>query len=514
MANKLDPMDIKQIIRLHLDRYSNREIAETLGIGRNTVNRKIREIVDYGVDMVTLLTYDDKALTELFPSVRRISSDRLERLASFFLTMRKSIDATGFTFQFHYFQYTEQDEDPYSYTQFMEHYHRIYTVKEGSMKLNHEAGKELFMDYTGRRLPMMHAATGKLIQLDVFVAILPFSQYTYVEASKSQKNRDLVPSIVRAKRFFEGSTKAMVSDNLRSAVARSSKYEPIINRSLKELASHFGCVVNPTRTYSPQDKALVESAVQLVYQRIFHPMREMTFFSIEDVNRQIRVLLKDYNNMMFSRRDISRYTLFITAERPFLKPLPAGDFEIADYTRAKVQKIGYVYFSVDRSYYSVPYRYIGESTQIRYTNSSIEVYCNSERIAIHPRDTTSGKYNTIDDHLCSKHRAYKEWSPEFFENRARQFGEYTVAWVRGVFAECDYPEARYKRVMGVLQLGKQYGPVRLECACEVAVIAGIYSYHRISNILKNGTDKIFSEQQTIKLSLPSHGNIRGASYYS
>jgi hypothetical protein len=125
MANKLDPMDIKQIIRLHLDRYSNREIAETLGIGRNMVNRKIREIADYWVDMVTLLTYDNKALTELFPSVRRISSDRLERLASFFLTMRKSIDATGFTFQFHYFQYTEQDEDPYSYTQFMEHYNRF-----------------------------------------------------------------------------------------------------------------------------------------------------------------------------------------------------------------------------------------------------------------------------------------------------------------------------------------------------------------------------------------------------
>jgi transposase len=514
MANKLDPMDIKQIIRLHIDGYSNREIAETLGIGRNTVNRKIRELADYGVDMATLLTYDSKALTELFPSVRRISSDRLERLAAFFHTMIKSIDATGFTFQFHYFQYAEQEADPYSYTQFMEHYHRIYTEKEGSMKLNHEAGRELFVDYTGKRLSMTDASTGKQIQLEVFVAILPFSQYTYVEASRSQKTRDVLASITRAHRFFGGSTKAIVSDNLKSAVTRSSKYEPIINRSLKELASHYGCVVNPTRTYSPQDKALVESAVNLVYQRIFHPMREMTFFSIDEVNRQIRVLLKDYNSMMFSRRDISRHTLFVTAERPFLKPLPAGDFEIADYTRAKVQKIGYVYFSVDRSYYSVPYRYIGEATQIRYTHSSIEVYCNSERIAIHQRDTTSGKYITIDDHLCSKHRAYKDWSPEFFENRARQYGQYTEAWVRGVFAECDYPEVNYKRVMGVLQLGTQYGPTRLECACEIAVIAGIYSYHRVSNILKNGTDKIFSEHHALKPSLPLHGNIRGASYYS
>lgn len=514
MANKLDPMDIKQIIRLHLDRYSNREIAETLGIGRNTVNRKIREIVDYGVDMASLLTYDDKALTDLFPSVRRISSDRLERLAAFFHSMNKSIDSTGFTFQFHYFHYAEQDEDPYSYTQFMEHYHRIYTVKEGSMKLNHEAGRELFVDYTGKRLSMVDPSTGKQIPLEVFVAILPFSQYTYVEASASQKTGDVLASIARAHKFFGGSAKAIVSDNLKSAVTRSSKYEPIINRSLKELASHFGCVVNPTRTYSPQDKALVESAVNLVYQRIFHPMRAMTFFSIEDVNRQIRVLLKDYNCMMFSRRDISRRTLFLTAERPSLKPLPAGEFEIAAYTRAKVQKIGYVYFSVDRSYYSVPYRYIGEATQIRYTKSSIEVYCNSERIAVHLRDTTSGRYNTIDDHLCSKHLAYKDWSPEFFEHRARQFGEYTVAWVRGVFAECDYPEVNYKRIIGVLQLGSQYGPVRLECACEIAVIAGIKSYRRISNILKNGTDKIFSEQQTVKPPLPLHGNIRGASYYS
>jgi transposase len=163
----------------------------------------------------------------------------------------------------------------------MQHYHRIYTVKEDSIKVNHEAGRLLFVDYTEKRLSMLYPSTGKQIPLEVFVAIMLFSQYTYVEARTSQKTQDVLASIARAHKFFDGSAKAIVADNLKSSVTRSSRYEPIINRSLKELASHFGCVVNPTRTYFPQDKAVVENAVYLVCQRIFHPMRKMTFFSMK-----------------------------------------------------------------------------------------------------------------------------------------------------------------------------------------------------------------------------------------
>ncbi|TYP86363.1 hypothetical protein BC792_1532, partial [Sphingobacterium allocomposti] len=125
-----------------------------------------------------------------------------------------------------------------------------------------------------------------------------------------------------------------------SAVNRASKYEADINRSFKDFARHYNCVINPTRGYSPQDKALVENAVHLVYQRIYYPLREMTFFSLEDLNREISRLLERYNNLLFQRKESSRTELFQCVERQYLKPLPTVPYELKDYKRAKVQKMG------------------------------------------------------------------------------------------------------------------------------------------------------------------------------
>src|SRR5690606_41574310 len=93
---------------------------------------------------------------------------------------------------------------------------------------------------------------------------------------------------------------------LKSAVTRASKHEAVINRCFKDFASYYGCVINPTRVYAPQDKALVENAVHLTYQRIYYPLREMTFFSIEELNREIRRLLTEYNKLLFKRKEIGR----------------------------------------------------------------------------------------------------------------------------------------------------------------------------------------------------------------
>jgi len=193
-----------------------------------------------------------------------------------------------------------------------------------------------------------------------------------------------------ALRFFGGVPKAIISDNLKSVVNRSSRYEPDINRSFKDFARHYNCVINPTRGYSPQDKALVENAVHLAYQRIYYPLREMTFFSLRDLNREITVLLERYNNLLFKRKESSRIELFQRTERQYLKDLPADTYELKDYKRAKVQKMGYVYFSPDKSYYSVPYRYIGKETTIHYTKSRVEVFYSHERIALHQRNLIKG----------------------------------------------------------------------------------------------------------------------------
>jgi len=516
MAKKLDPMDLKQIIRLRLDGISNREIGKTLNISRNTINDYVKLFDACDSTYEALLDLKESELEELFSTKTTINNDRYNQLMQFFVQVNKAKHHPGFTFLYHYNEYKEAADKPYSYTQFMEHYNRRYNRLKGSMKLEHKAGNEMMIDYAGKHLYITDKETGELIAVEVFVAILPFSNYTYVEACSSQKREDLLSCIANALSFYGGVPKAIVTDNLKSAVSRASKYEPTINKSLKDFAHHYSCVINPTRTYSPQDKALVENAVNLTYQRIYHPLRNMTFFSLTELNTQIKLLLDQYNDVLFQRKESSRKELFQSIERSCLKSLPSVKYEMKEYRRAKVQNIGYVYFSPDKNYYSVPYRYIGKQIQIHSTQNWIEVYFNTTRIATHKRNTDKGIYTTNKDHLSSTHQAYQNWSPEYFKTLAKKHGESVMMLIDTMIHQHDYPETAYKRAMGIIQLHREYGSDRLNNACQRALYANAISYKNVKNILKNNLDKdhlFMDDLEQTKSHIPTHGNTRGASSY-
>lgn len=516
MANTLDPMDLKQILNLHNEGFSNRKVAESLGISRNTINTYIKRFKGSKYSTDELLGFDSPKLEKLFTSKTTLDTDRQDELMKYFEEVNKARNHPGFTFQYHYRGYSQKADNPYSYTQFLEHYRRKYAKVKGSLKLEHDPGAEMFVDYAGTKLEIINQQTGEVVPVEVFVAILPNSHYTYVEACMSQKREDFISCCSNALNFYGGVPKAIVPDNLKSAVTRASKHAPTINRTFKDFARYYGCVINPTRTYAPQDKALVENAVHLAYQRIYYPLREMTFFSLEALNKEIRRLLDGYNKLLFKRKETSRVELFQTVERGYLKPLPVGPYEIKDYRRAKVQKMGYVYFSPDKSYYSVPYRYIGKHTLIHYTKSNVEVYYNHQRIALHQRNPSKGSYNTNKKHLSSSHKAYMDWSPQYFKDKAAAHGEHVAGCVEQILAKVDYPETGYKRVMGLLQLHKSYGSDRLDKACQRALMADMASYSRIKNILKNNVDQsslFHKDLEGEQSHIPKHGNIRGASAY-
>src|SRR5690554_6646801 len=517
MANTLDPMDLKQILILHKDGFSNRKIGATLGISRNTVNNYVRRFKGSGYSIDELLDFDERKLEELFTYQTILDTDRQDELMKYFEQVNQARSHPGFTFQYHFHEYSRSADNPYSYTQFLEHYRRKYAKVKGSLKLEHEPGKEMFVDFAGKKLEIVDRATGEVIPVEVFVSILPNSHFTYAEACRSQKREDFIACCSNALRFYGGVPVAIVCDNLKSAVARANKYEPVINRTFKDFARHYGCVINPTRTYAPQDKALVENAVHLVYQRIYYPLREMTFFSLEELNLEIKRLLENYNKLLFQGKEASRRELFQSVERQYLNPLPQETYELKDYKRAKVQKMGYVYFSPDKSYYSVPYRFIGKSTLIHFTKSMVEVYYNHQRIALHKRSFSKGSYITNKDHLSSTHKGYSDWSPEYSKKKAAPHGLKVVECVEKILTDSQYPEIGYKRVMGLIQLHKAYGSRRLDKASEIALKADMISYRRIKNILKNNMDKnsLFYQDLEEKRTthIPMHQNIRGASAY-
>jgi transposase len=512
-AKKIDIMDVRQLIQLKIRGESNRSCSSSLAIHRNTVNYYVRQLKATGTSYPDLLSLSNAQLSELFPCRSASDSDRYEELASRFSYFKQQLLLPGGTREALWKEYLYKHPEGYGYTQFNEHYNNWLGQTKASGKFTHKAGDKLLVDYTGKKLHVVDKATGEVHEVEVFVGILPCSSYTFIEASRSQQREDFIGSINNCFQFLGGSTKAIVPDNLKSAVSKASKYEPILNKTLKDLALHYGCVINPTRAYSPQDKAMVEGAVRLVYQRIFFAIRNMAFFSLDELNDQLKKELVTYNEHLMVTYQASRRKLFIELEEQYLQPLPPNPYQIKHYKRAKVQKMGYVYLSDTKNYYSVPYRYIGKQVELQYDRDTIEIYCQSSRIASHKRVSRPGQYVTIKEHMSSTHQFYSDWSPEYFAMLSKSIGSKTGEYIALLINQQDYPETGYKQALGILSLKKAFGKHRIEKACAMALTHEKYSYRTIKRILENNMDKAI-ETPVQQILIPIHMNIRGSEAYN
>ena len=511
-ALQIDIMKIKQLLLLKHKKFSNRRIAAEIGMDRNTVNEYVQKLTSGGHNLQELLAMEEKELQRLFPSKESLDKTRYTTLHDLFPDFVNELKKPGCTRQHLWRKYKQEHIDYYSYSQFCQLFSDWLDGKKVSGKLNHVAGEKLFIDYAGKKLHIVDKQTGEIREVEVFVAILPASSYTYVEASYDQTRESLVKSVSNCLQYFGGVPQAIVPDNLKSAVTKSSKYEPVINKTFRDMGHHYGCVINPTRAYSPQDKALVEGAVKLVYQRIYYELSNMTFFSLADLNKQVHMLLERYNSYKLQTTGISRLKQFTRFEKEYLSPLPADPYRVKHYNRAKVQKMGYIYLSEQKNYYSVPYRYIGKHVEVQHTIDSVEIYHNKDRIALHTKSYRKGSYTTIKDHLSSTHQYYQSWSREFFVKKAAEIGINTAAYIAKLIDQQSYPEVGFKRSQGIIVLKQKYPKERIEAACKKAQGYDPCSYKIIENILKNKADiepDIPEPDHTI---IP-HDNLRNASNY-
>lgn len=506
-AKRIEIMDLRQLLQLKIRGESNRSCSKILSIHRNTIDSYIRLLNACELSYTELLDFSDVDLLELFPISSNSDTDRYQELSQYFPYFKKELMRPGSTREVLWREYLQKHPDGYRYTQFNQHLNTWFVQIKASGKLEHKAGDKLYIDYTGKKLEIIDKQTGEVTQVEVFVGILPCSHYTYVEASLSQKREDFIRSVNNCLSFYGGSPKAIVPDNLKSAVTKASKYEPILNKSLKSLGLHYSSVINPTRSYSPQDKALVEGAVKLVYQRIFYPIRDMIFFSLEDLNKQIQIELEKYNKSLMSKTETSRLKQFLDIEKHYLQALPPNEYQLKNYKKAKVQKMGYVSLWDDKTYYSVPYRYIGKQIEMQYDQTGVEIYYNSQRIASHKRNFKKGTYITVKEHMSSTHQFYSNWSPEYFEKLALKIGEETKKYVSALIDQQAYPETGYKQSLGIINLKKEYPQHRIELACRMAFSHDRYSYRTILRILKNNMDLEFKNTE-IQLTIPVHGNLR------
>jgi transposase len=328
----------------------------------------------------------------------------------------------------------------------------------------------------------------------------------------SQKSEDWIRSNERAFIYFGGVTQAIVPDNLKSGVTRSNRYEPGINIMFDDFAEHYETAILPARVRRPKDKALVENAVALVYQRIYAPLRNKAFSSLAELNVAIADKLEEHNIEQFQRLKLSRRQLFEKIEQSSLKPLPKERYAIKQCKELTVQFNYHIELREDRHHYSVPWQLKGKRVRVAYDERNVAIYYDNVRIIQHKRDYIPNGYTTLHTHMPPQHRFYAQWSPERFTKWAQSIGDDVAEMIRIVLKKRKHPEQAFKTCMGILNLVKKYEPDRLNKACGRALEFGFYSYKRIKSIL----DKGLEEESTVEsrgLTVSCHENIRGSEYY-
>lgn len=517
MSNKTIQMfTIRQILRLYGLGKGTKYISQSTGIARNTVKKYLYR---YAISQKTLQQIElmsDAQLSKLF-----LINDRIEPINKRQLDLEPLLPALaamlkkrGVTKHMVYEKYRTQCSEGFMSSAFLIKLNHFMSAGKPSMKMTHKAGDKLFVDFTGKKLQLVDKASGEIIDVEVFVAILGCSQLTFVMAVASQRKEDFILGCERALHFYGGVPQAIVPDNLKSAVTKASRYEAQLNDDFAAFAEHYQTFGFPTRSYKPKDKALVEGAVKIIYTTIFSKIDQKVYHDMEGLNNDILLHLNHHNNTLLTGENYSRWQQFIELEKQFLNPLNPYLFELTSHQLSTVNKYGHVLLSIDKRYYSVPFKLIGKKLKIKYTSHKIEVYDDNEIVAVHNRVTTKGfKYVTIPEHLATQHQYVADWNPEKFMSTATAISEIVAQYIAKILARELYPEQSYKSCSGVLSFAKRVGHIRLTNACKRADGFGLYNYGIIDQILRSKADAIPFEDETINENMPEHENIRGQHYY-
>jgi len=510
MATKrLSMRQLREILRLRLHaKLSMRQIRDSLKLSLGAIQKAVSQAEALGLHWEIIEQLDDQQLAiKIYPQADT-SISRKNQLPDW-IEVYQELKRKGMTKQLLWEEYTQQYPNrSFSYPQYCLLYRRWLKKQKRSMRQLHKAGEKLFVDYAGQTVPIVSDASGEIKTAQIFVAVLGASNYTFCEATWSQKLPDWINSHVRAFSFIGGVPALVVPDNLKSAVTKACRYDPQINFAYQQLAAHFGTALMPARPLKPKDKAKAEVGVQIIERWILARLRHHTFFSLSELNHCIKTLLEEVNHKPFKQLKGTRQQWFESIDKPALLPLPQKAYQYTDIKRVKVN-IDY-HLQYDQHFYSVPHHLVGEKLELHAKEHLIELYFHNKRIASHVRKYASGM-TTVSEHMPVKHEKHLQWSAGRLMNWAKDIGDDVLLWVKAQLNQRQHEEQAYRVCLGLLSLSRSYPAERLNKACAIANKNKLYKLKNIKDILLSNQDKLLPDHSEPQPILPqAHENIRGS----
>jgi len=506
---------IKEIFRLKYEaKLSNRKIARALNISHSVVNDYIREFKKSGRRYEELSSLNDNEIKMLLKANNiKKSKYPIPDFSSIHIQLRNKIVTLDLLHE----EYIEScpGKKGYGYTWFCTRYREYAKKMNPSMRLVHKAGEKIFVDFSGRTMPIVNPTNGVITQVQIFVAVLPASGYPFVTAIPSQRKRDFIEAHCDMFEYFGGVSELLVPDNLKSAVTRADNYDPDINIDYAAMARYYGCAVMPARGYKPKDKAKVEQAVKLVQRWILARLRHFTFYSIQELNKEIQRLMPLYLDKVIRHLGQSRRELFELLDKPALLPLPVVRYEHKEFKLLKVSKDYHI--QLEFNFYSVPYQLMGKKVEVWFSSKTVSITYEGKEVATHPKLLHKGAYSTQTQHMASSHKKYLEWSPGKIMNWGLTIGSQTAKLFKNIMDSRPHPEMGFRTCLGIINTFKKYQEKgyteeHLEIIATLAISKHYYRVAQVKGLLKS-YKPIESDESASLIALGNHSNIRGAGYY-
>jgi len=441
---------LREILRQKLALgLTNRRVASAVGVSAGKVHSVYSDARSLGIDAAAVEAMTDAELTaRLYPKTSPACVRQGPDCAQLHLELRRR----AVTLALLHVEYLAEQPQGLRYSAFCERYREWLKRHSPVMRQVHLAGDKLFVDYAGMKPRLLDPLTGEFIEVELFVAVLGASNYTYAEATRTQQVTDFTSSVARALTFIGGVPCAIVPDQLKSAIVKACRYDPGVQRTTAELGRYYNTTILPARPMSPRDKAKVEVGVQVAERWLLARIRNETFTSLGDLNRRL--------------------------------------FELTEIINTRPM----------RAY--------------KATASSLEIFHLGARVACHVRSYVRGGRTTTPEHMPSTHRAHAEWTPSRILGWAETVGQNTRALCDVILRERRHPEWGYRSCLGLFRLAKKYGDARVEAASARALFAGARSYRHVLTILQHNLDQQpLPKPEQPATAGASHENVRGRDYY-
>ena len=521
MARKIN---VKLILELREAQLSRNTIADSRHFARNSVSDVFRIAEERGITYSDVRSLSEAEVYSMFYPDRHA----VENIYSFpdYEQVHRELRKVGVTLYLLWEEYQSKCRSegtlPVGKTKFYKGYQDFVISKKLTNHIDHKSGEKVEVDWSGKTMSYIIRDTGEIVTVNLFVATLPYSQYSYVEACPDMKMDSFLRCHVHMYEYFGGVPTRTVCDNLKTGVVKHPKDGDIVlTQDYEALGLHYMTAIMPTGVRKPKQKASVEGTVGKIATAIIARLRNRTFYSLPELNKAIAEKLYDFNRAPFLKREGSRAEVFEEEKRD-LHPLPSLPFQIAKWVYGRA--IGLDFHVVyEKNRYSCPYQYAEKKlVDLRITESTLEIYCRDERLTTHNLfpEYVKNRYSTHEEDMPPEFRKIQPWDDERIRNWAARIGPNTLKVINCIFSNVPIKEQGYNPSLSILKLSNKYSDCRLETACELALTRGIRSprYHHINAILSANQDTYYLEQKALPgvddssmgyLRYPSDSSVKG-----